>query len=138
MKITINYHISLNELTDVLSDNFKNYIISNRHNVIYIYSQDFYFNIKLSGKEINLSRTADFGDVFLFLIPILGWGIIAARNNISNNSKAKEILDFIESYYNLNEGVQSNKIQIPTVCPNCKNPNTKKIRLCEWCGNQII
>jgi hypothetical protein len=27
---------------------------------------------------------------------------------------------------------------IPDSCPHCKNPNTKKIRLCEWCGNQII
>jgi hypothetical protein len=27
---------------------------------------------------------------------------------------------------------------IPDTCPHCKNPNTKKIRLCEWCGNQII
>ena len=29
-------------------------------------------------------------------------------------------------------------INIPDNCPHCKNPNTKKIRLCEWCGNQII
>ncbi len=29
-------------------------------------------------------------------------------------------------------------IIIPDSCPHCKNPNTKKIRLCEWCGNQII
>ena len=28
-------------------------------------------------------------------------------------------------------------IEIPDKCPNCKNPNTKKIRLCEWCGGQI-
>jgi hypothetical protein len=26
---------------------------------------------------------------------------------------------------------------IPDNCPHCKNPNTKRIRLCEWCGNQI-
>jgi len=29
-------------------------------------------------------------------------------------------------------------VNIPDVCPHCKNPNTKKTRLCEWCGNQII
>ena len=27
---------------------------------------------------------------------------------------------------------------IPETCPHCKNPNTKRIRLCEWCGNQIV
>jgi hypothetical protein len=26
-------------------------------------------------------------------------------------------------------------INIPDTCPHCKNPNSKKIRLCEWCGN---
>lgn len=30
------------------------------------------------------------------------------------------------------------KINIPDTCPHCKNPNTKKTRLCEWCANQII
>ena len=34
--------------------------------------------------------------------------------------------------------VKEVKIDIPETCPHCKNPNTKKIRLCEWCGNQII
>ena len=29
-------------------------------------------------------------------------------------------------------------ISIPDTCPLCKNPNSKKIRFCEWCGNQII
>jgi len=30
------------------------------------------------------------------------------------------------------------EIVIPDTCPHCKNPNTKRIRLCEWCGNQIV
>ncbi len=29
-------------------------------------------------------------------------------------------------------------IDIPETCPHCKNPNTKKMRECEWCGSQII
>jgi len=27
---------------------------------------------------------------------------------------------------------------IPDFCPHCKNPNSKKIRICEWCDTQII
>lgn len=27
---------------------------------------------------------------------------------------------------------------IPEICPHCKNPNIKQIRLCEWCGSQIV
>ena len=30
------------------------------------------------------------------------------------------------------------QVIIPDICPHCKNPNTKRIRLCEWCGNQIV
>ena len=30
------------------------------------------------------------------------------------------------------------KINIPEYCPHCKSPNAKKIKNCEWCGNQII
>ena len=29
------------------------------------------------------------------------------------------------------------KMVIPETCPYCKNPNAKKAKLCEWCGNQI-
>lgn len=36
------------------------------------------------------------------------------------------------------ESVSNQNIEIPDSCTHCKNPNTKKIRLCEWCGNQII
>jgi hypothetical protein len=34
--------------------------------------------------------------------------------------------------------INSENIIIPETCPNCKSPNSKKIRICEWCGNQII
>ena len=30
-----------------------------------------------------------------------------------------------------------NKIPILDTCPHCKNPNTNRLRNCEWCGNQI-
>ncbi len=29
-------------------------------------------------------------------------------------------------------------VVIPDICPQCKNPNTRKTRLCEWCGGQIV
>jgi hypothetical protein len=30
------------------------------------------------------------------------------------------------------------EVSIPIICPHCKNPNTKRIKLCKWCGNQIF
>jgi hypothetical protein len=40
----------------------------------------------------------------------------------------------------INDTMANNNTQviIPETCPHCKNPNTKRIRLCEWCGNQIV
>ena len=31
----------------------------------------------------------------------------------------------------------SSTVVILDTCPHCKNPNTRKTRLCEWCGSQI-
>lgn len=39
-----------------------------------------------------------------------------------------------------NNSYQNTNIQtliIPEKCPHCKNPNSQKTRLCEWCGGQI-
>jgi len=33
--------------------------------------------------------------------------------------------------------VQLDLSQIPDICPHCKNPNSLKLRDCEWCGNKI-
>lgn len=47
------------------------------------------------------------------------------KNNKSDNRNDTSIIN------------NQNKIPILDTCPHCKNPNTKKIRLCEWCGSQI-
>lgn len=51
---------------------------------------------------------------------------ILVQNNQSNQSTPQ-----FQEQVNVN-------ISIPDTCPHCKNPNSKKIRLCEWCGNQIV
>jgi hypothetical protein len=50
-----------------------------------------------------------------------------------NNEIKQEVSNNIEKEKN-----EEVIVNIPEVCPHCKNPNTKKVRLCEWCGNQII
>ncbi len=52
------------------------------------------------------------------------------RNNSKVEHEAPKSID--------KEKIEDVIINVPDVCPHCKNPNTKKIRLCEWCGNQII
>lgn len=54
--------------------------------------------------------------------------------------KVKDVINALNSKNSLhsaNIDTSINKISIPDTCPHCKNPNSKKIRLCEWCGNQI-
>jgi uncharacterized membrane protein YhaH (DUF805 family) len=53
------------------------------------------------------------------------------KDILVQNNQSKQTTPQFEEPVNLN-------ISIPDNCPHCKNPNTKKIRLCEWCGNQIV
>jgi hypothetical protein len=48
----------------------------------------------------------------------------------------KEYKGDIKDYLKSNSIIE-NKV-LPDKCPHCKNPNTKLVRECEWCGNQII
>jgi hypothetical protein len=66
--------------------------------------------------------------IVLFLI------VKVFRKFFRNNSKAEEV----EPTSIEKEKMEDVIVNIPDKCPHCKNPNTKKIRLCEWCGNQII
>lgn len=70
-----------------------------------------------------------FFPIFLFLII----GFLIYRFFKIKKGIQKELTTNITLQKSLEE-----VINIPDSCPHCKNPNTKKIRLCEWCGNQII
>jgi hypothetical protein len=70
-----------------------------------------------------------FGVLLLFIGTILNY----FKESKLHNGRIVVLSDSIK-----NEPFIENKITIPETCPHCKNPNTKKIILCEWCGNQII
>ncbi len=53
------------------------------------------------------------------------------EGNSKNNTNENDIN--LSNISSVNDG----KIEIPNTCPHCKNPNTKQIRTCEWCGSQI-
>jgi len=36
----------------------------------------------------------------------------------------------------MKKAIEDKEALIPNTCPHCKNPNTKKLRVCEWCGNR--
>ena len=54
---------------------------------------------------------------------------------VEKNAKEKREQDRKEQ--DKREQEEEKRNPIPATCPHCKNPNTKKLRECEWCGNEI-
>ena len=142
MKITMDKHYSLEEVKNALEGHFRNFKIGMSPNKIWIVIPNSSKNlcVKLSGRELSLSRLGDAGDPFLFFfLPIIGWIIMLLRNDISNSVIAKEILEFLSNEFVMGESVSnavlSNQI---SKCPSCKNPNEKKLKICEWCGGKML
>ena len=76
------------------------------------------------------------GWAFIAIVGVIGLVIyLIARKPISVNNINQPIIPNNPILPTQNT---SQAIIIPDTCPHCKNPNTKKIRLCEWCGYQII
>lgn len=68
-----------------------------------------------------------------FLFGLIGLLIyIFARKPI-----AEQVIGENNTYSGNFSQTSDQKVIIPDTCPQCKNPNTKRIRLCEWCGGQI-
>ena len=76
--------------------------------------------------------------LLILLIPFIGaiWIFVLltidsnyGSNKYGANPKGYNNPQFEENKINLSE--------IPNICPHCKNPNTKRLQICEWCGNNI-
>jgi len=71
--------------------------------------------------------------IILCIIILLIYLLKRKQNSVKNNNILAKNTEFS---YKTEQPAPEN-ISIPETCPQCKNPNTKRIRLCEWCGNQI-
>jgi hypothetical protein len=58
--------------------------------------------------------------------------------NQQMKEKAQEIALRIKDFIENGNSIQNVGSEIPSVCPSCRNPNTNKLSICEWCGYQII
>jgi len=78
--------------------------------------------------------------VFSSLLPIilfLTFSVLRYKHNfLSNYWKNLDQIDEPDTMEeeNIEKHIDLSKI---VICPHCKNPNTKKLRECEWCGNKI-
>jgi len=82
--------------------------------------------------------------ILIALIPIVGaiWLLVLlvtdsspGANKYGNNPKEIEIIE--TNNLTQNSQSQNNIIDIPNICPHCKNPNIKRQKECEWCDSQI-
>ena len=63
----------------------------------------------------------------------INWGIIGPDQFTDVND-----IDWGDAYKNFQTARPlASSVVIPDTCQHCKNPNTRKTRLCEWCGSQI-
>ena len=77
----------------------------------------------------------------------MGFGIIEMSNSRENGWEAQQAIAELDKAeydgYVIRVEVAEKEIDdytpntISITCPHCKNPNTKKLRECEWCGNEI-
>jgi hypothetical protein len=130
--LDLNKHVEVIDLKNVLSNYFKNYKFNIADEKIVIdINKSFKLWLFLSGKEIKMARTPDLLDIILLLIPVIGW-IILFSDKKKGDAEMREILEFINIEFD------EVKVMAPSLCPNCKNPNEKKVVICEWCGGNTI
>jgi len=95
-------------------------------NIWYIY---YCFNLDFFG---NCNIIFDW-EITIFSL-VVGMGLYFIKRKSILTTPSDLINKPKETFYKNDDG----GLEIPDSCPYCKSPNTKKIRLCEWCGNQII
>lgn len=72
--------------------------------------------------------------VWLFISGHWGWAVITFSLLIFH------IISLFQNFKSLNSKNNPSAInmEITFNCTHCKNPNTQNLKICEWCGGQII
>jgi hypothetical protein len=136
-KVTLTNQLPMTEVIDIIKRSYPTYVCTINGSKININTgvqgkmEIFYIGKSLVVvPKINLILAFIAG-----LTVILGILLIIS---IQLNPLAKEIANTIANNEKQIQPDLNALESIPAICPHCKNPNTKLIRLCEWCGNQII
>ena len=140
--IKLNKQLSTDEILKILKNGYPNYVFVKNNNNIIIFDTgaDGKFIITISGDRVLITR-----DVHKLIAISVFFTIVFIPLFINENKRLDKLIGLPMGKY-LHEKCNSTIIKtennnqniiIPDTCPHCKNPNTKKISLCEWCGNQI-
>jgi large-conductance mechanosensitive channel len=77
---------------------------------------------------------------FVVIIAIFYFLIIRPKNRQKKEQEEKKKIQTKTQQTKMHweeTSEDNDKAVIPSICPHCKNPNTKKLRECEWCGTKI-
>ncbi|MDP4636414.1 MAG: hypothetical protein NWS43_01055 [Crocinitomicaceae bacterium] len=108
------------------SPNFYNLTPGSHHIKVYLPYPIFMFPTCVAQTVVNVSE----GDVISFRYKLPIFVFLSGSLIIENHTKGTPSNAASTGYSN-------DTTSIPSTCPNCKNPNAKGIRICEWCGSNI-
>jgi hypothetical protein len=140
-KFHLKDHRDLISINDSLKNHFKNYHIYIYNNVIHINcgwknGSSQYYLLTLRGEEVFIQRQRFGLELLILFITLIG--LFFVNIDTTNDQIAIEIEEYLKRNFGDDKNLHQVNLLKKTICPQCKNPNTKLVRECEWCGNQII
>ena len=75
--------------------------------------------------------------VILLIAIIIVAYLMINRNSVNQKSRNEATNSTNVEVINEQGPPPQPTLHIPDTCPFCKRPNTRRTRLCEWCGEQI-
>ncbi len=135
--IILDKQISKEELEQIIKTGFPNYLTKWESSYLVINTGlDGKFTVQLSGKKVYVFPWIH--PLLVFILAFSLVGLLFVIPFFSYSKLATEIANHIKEKCEKNEIPSTELSKIPDTCPHCKNPNSKRIRSCEWCGHQII
>lgn len=129
--------ITADELIQLLRIGFPAYLFTKQSPFVIVCDTGIQglFNINISGNTVIVAPRLPGLLVLVMIITVLPLILFL----ILPQPISKELANYISNHYESNHSASDNTTNpLPQTCPHCRNPNTSKTRLCEWCGSQII
>ena len=135
--VVLKKNLSIDGIMQILEKGFPNFVFNKKNPFLIECNTGLggKFNINVTGVTINVMPKIPILLALILVISLIGIFIISG---MQKNPTAVAIANYLNENQDNSEMPINITTEIPDTCPHCKNPNTKKIRLCEWCGNQII
>ena len=136
--VVLTKQLSTDEIMEILKNGFPSYVFEKKSPFLIEcntgMSRKYY--IRNRGSNIHIFDKITPIDAILMGITIIGAIVYFATAN--KGPKLLAMANYIKENQDNSEIPINISKKIPAICPQCKNPNTKLVRECEWCGNQII